>query len=139
MNSLFGNIPEVSKSQTTGDPLACVSSAPLARTSDPDTSHKAASGMARSGRRHGDCITILRALDRMERRGESRTTPTMIAREAGWGMDNVRVCRRSGDLRGLIETGQNIQCPLKGSTMRPWRLSNESRDWLNSNTETEAA
>lgn len=119
--SLFGG----SLVEPQGDPMARVSSpVKLARRTDPETSKIAAREYAESGKLHSDCRDIIAALKRLEACGRTDTTPTVIAMEAWGTLDNVRVSRRSGDLRGVIEgrEGLTIVCPLKKTKMKPWRL-----------------
>lgn len=84
------------------------------RRTDPATSREAAKRVTRSGNSASDRAAIIAVVKR-----RPGLTAGEIAAELGWGVDNVRVSRRTAELedQGLIATGAARVCSVKGTRM----------------------
>ena len=88
---------------------------PIARRTDPESSHAAASEISRSAMRENQCATILALV---------RAYPWSTAGElATWcGYDSVQITKRLNDLKhaGQIEKGRIRTCEIHRRKMLTW-------------------
>lgn len=88
---------------------------PLARKTDPSTSHDAAREHKESGNADRSAAKVLDAVNRFP-----GLTAVELAERAG--LDRYEVSRRLSDLRGkqLVRNGEERPCAIKGSRMTTW-------------------
>ena len=90
---------------------------PLARITDPDTSHLAGEEQRKSGRQQSHCATVLTIVNRLP-----ALTYRELAQEANLG-EAVEVMRRLNDLHkaGLVTPGTNKhKCSISGRMSTVW-------------------
>ena len=92
-----------------------VFSPPIARTTDPDTSHEAAARHSASGARSTNAQRVLAAM----LPGQPETFREIALR---CGLDPVETMRRLNDLRcaGLVEVGPKRECRIARTRMQTW-------------------
>lgn len=92
---------------------------PMARTTDPDTSHIAAQKMKDTGAMNKQSKWVLDSL-----KAANGSTYRELA--AAMGLHNPNACaRRLPDLRnkGLVVNGENRVCKVAGNKMQTWWLT----------------
>lgn len=96
--------------------------APLARHTDPETSHEAAKRMARSGRAKAHAAVALAIVHRAPGRTYQELWAEATDAERETLGDAVELMRRLGDLRraGTVSNGVARVCRVKGNRMMTW-------------------
>ena len=96
---------------------------PLARNSDPATSHESAQRLRKSGKLNEQCAATLAALREYIREQGEMPTAAELAEHAGF--DRYVSSRRLPDLRekGLVENGDARTCRVTGSRSLVWGVA----------------
>lgn len=92
---------------------------PIARRTDPVTSHIAARAVTESGKREGQCLAIL-ALVRIW----PRKTSAELARISQGAFDRYQTARRLPELEkaGLVRKGIARTCGVNGTQAHEWEI-----------------
>lgn len=92
---------------------------PIARKTDPQTSHQAAKAFTDSGKRHGQCLEIFELVRRWPRR-----TSAELA-HISEKFDRYQIARRLPDLEraGLVRKGIARECRVNKTQAHEWEIA----------------